>query len=195
VQVTVLADNDGPYAREFRLPEQDKMDELGLAAAVATGPMFLKNKSFAEVAKGLGKISPSAGMAFASRNLQPSASRLERIGLSLPGRTTYRVQRRRYWVDHVVLEAQHAFTTAFTDPPARAIAEEIDRSLPCFCVFTIPADRHDQVAWEGISAAVRQWLRQTHSNVTPLFTAGNGVPDPRYNGGGEAADWPADCRL
>jgi hypothetical protein len=182
IVITIMSDNDGPHPSAFKLAVTDQFQAKAMASFVAAPAQFKGNRNLAEVAKSLRQISPFAGMAFVSRNLQPFASRMQQLTWSLPGQRGNYDQRRLFWVEHVAHEAGLALRDALVQPEARAIAEDIHTSLPCFAMFTLPLEPTDQLAWEALTSELRQRIRATHPSVAPLFCAGPGTADPRYDG-------------
>lgn len=180
VLVTYLVDNGGPFALEYKLNVLDRYQAVAEASLISASTQFGRTKAFGEISKSLGKLSPFASFAFASRNIESfKAPFARRVKLFFGGKE---LSKNLVWLDHLINEARLATETALTERSARAIDEGFDLAVPYFLIYTIPISPQNGAAWEHISNELRRFLRADWPLATPIFCAGQGTPHPHYHG-------------
>ena len=180
VLVTILTDNDGPFAHAYTLDEADKFQATTEAALIGSPSIFGRNKTLAEIGRTLRPFSPFAGMAFWSRPLEGYRERAgDKLRRLFAPKSSLRL---RVDAGHVVTEAMHATDAVVNEPTARAIEDGVDLALPSYAIYIVPLDPRNRDAWVSASNAIRRDLKVRYPTITPVFCPGPGVPDPRYDG-------------
>jgi hypothetical protein len=178
--VTYLSDNGGPFALQYKLNILDRYQAVAEASLISASAQFGRTKAFGEISKSLGKLSPFASFAFASRNIESFKDPLsQRVKGWFGGK---KASDNLVWLDHVITEAELATETVLTDPTARAIDEAIDLKTPYFVVYTVPLAMQNGPAWDQLSNEIRRFLRTHWPSATPIFCSGQGTPHPHYSG-------------
>jgi hypothetical protein len=180
VAVTLLTDNDSPFAKRRTLAVQDDYEATALASFVGGLAQFAKNRAFGELGQRLGEWSSFAGWTFASQPLVPVYEGMGRRILRTFGAGPARYDIAD--VGHLVRVAQLTTEQALADPDARALAEPVDQTVPYYIVYTLPVPADATGAWQQFSNQVRRWLSNSYPLAVPLFTAGQGTPDSRATG-------------
>ena len=176
VETTILPDALSPLARRFGLAHQDACLAMALATILAAQIHFPRQRGFADIVHGLGRYSAFTGVAVSSRNIV--------VGREVRGWKTLRrsfglPQRGFASLENVLIACQQAAQDTLSDPLTQLIEESIDARKLAILALTVPLKLAD-TRWTALAATIKDELTRSHPNITVVFAAGNGVPDPRY---------------